>query len=296
MEFSESSGMRWSSTGQPLQRGRGLLVQHHPGEEVLAAQLGSGDRLQAASGCRTASWRIASQTGVAQGVRKPVVVARVAHLGGQQRVQLELPLPVLLGQGPGACSRLRRPLAGRCRRGRGRRWRRVGAREEEDRGEGGGDVAKAHAATRATGAPPVNEDSVATLPGPVSVPLTRRLCLPQNAEQSGGSLPDIAPLALSDYDFDLPDGLIARAPLERRDASRLLVLDRDSGAVAHRRFRDWPGLLRDGRPGGAQRHTGHPRAAPRTEAGSGGRVELLLVRPDADVDAAAGAAVAPPMR
>ncbi|HEY3587280.1 MAG TPA: S-adenosylmethionine:tRNA ribosyltransferase-isomerase, partial [Myxococcaceae bacterium] len=53
-------------------------------------------------------------------------------------------------------------------------------------------------------------------------------------------------MALTDYDFELPEALIAAAPLGERDASRLLVLDRTSGAFAHRQFRDWPGLLRPG--------------------------------------------------
>ncbi len=42
----------------------------------------------------------------------------------------------------------------------------------------------------------------------------------------------------SDFYFDLPEGLIAQHPLEQRDASRLLVLDRADGSVAHRHFRD----------------------------------------------------------
>src|SRR5436309_7677316 len=41
-------------------------------------------------------------------------------------------------------------------------------------------------------------------------------------------------------DYDLPPELIAQRPAERRDASRLLVYDRSSGAVRHRRFADLP--------------------------------------------------------
>jgi S-adenosylmethionine:tRNA ribosyltransferase-isomerase len=48
---------------------------------------------------------------------------------------------------------------------------------------------------------------------------------------------------LSDFDFELPPELIARLPAERRDASRLLRLDRASGAVSHHRFADLPDLL-----------------------------------------------------
>ena len=47
------------------------------------------------------------------------------------------------------------------------------------------------------------------------------------------------------FDYALPTELIAQEPIEPRDASRLLVLDRASGCIAHRRFRDLPSLLRD---------------------------------------------------
>lgn len=108
--------------------------------------------------------------------------------------------------------------------------------------------------------------------------LTRRAPLPQN--------PRPVRLALSDYDFDLPDALIARTPLERRDASRLLVLDRASGAFAHRTFREWPGLLRPGDLVVLNDTRVIPARLLGRKQGSGGRVELLLVRPDADVEAA----------
>lgn len=50
----------------------------------------------------------------------------------------------------------------------------------------------------------------------------------------------------SDFYFDLPAELIAQTPIERRDASRLLVLDKDSGAWEHRHFFDLPKYLRPG--------------------------------------------------
>jgi S-adenosylmethionine:tRNA ribosyltransferase-isomerase len=46
-----------------------------------------------------------------------------------------------------------------------------------------------------------------------------------------------------ELDYDLPPELIAQRPAERRDESRLLVYDRASGAVRHRRFRDLPDEL-----------------------------------------------------
>ncbi len=45
-------------------------------------------------------------------------------------------------------------------------------------------------------------------------------------------------LNVNDYDFDLPEELIAQVPLLDRTSSRLLVLDRDTGDIEHRHFRD----------------------------------------------------------
>src|SRR5918911_2545978 len=43
-----------------------------------------------------------------------------------------------------------------------------------------------------------------------------------------------------ELDYDLPPELVAQRPAERRDRSRLLVYERSSGAVRHRRFADLP--------------------------------------------------------
>ena len=50
----------------------------------------------------------------------------------------------------------------------------------------------------------------------------------------------------ADFDFYLPEELIAQTPLERRDASRLLTLDRSTGAVGHHHFYELPRFLRPG--------------------------------------------------
>ncbi|MCC7385857.1 MAG: tRNA preQ1(34) S-adenosylmethionine ribosyltransferase-isomerase QueA [Deltaproteobacteria bacterium] len=85
----------------------------------------------------------------------------------------------------------------------------------------------------------------------------------------------------SDFDFELPEAQIARYPADRRDESRLMVLDRTTGALSHHRFRELPALL-------APRDLlvlNDARVLPARlfgrKAGSGGRVEILLVEPAA---------------
>ena len=51
---------------------------------------------------------------------------------------------------------------------------------------------------------------------------------------------------LSDYDYPLPEALIAKRPLRRRDASRMMVLHRDSQTIEHRQFRGLKTFLRPG--------------------------------------------------
>ena len=56
----------------------------------------------------------------------------------------------------------------------------------------------------------------------------------------------ITGLKTSDYYFDLPQELIAQDPLTDRTASRLLVMDRKTGEIEHRTFRDITEYLRPG--------------------------------------------------
>jgi len=51
---------------------------------------------------------------------------------------------------------------------------------------------------------------------------------------------------LSDFDYDLPETFIAQTPVEPRDSSRLLVLNRTSGTIQHRIFRDITEYIRPG--------------------------------------------------
>lgn len=50
----------------------------------------------------------------------------------------------------------------------------------------------------------------------------------------------------SDFYYDLPQELIAQTPLERRDGSRLMVLDKETGEMSHRHFYELPHFLRPG--------------------------------------------------
>lgn len=86
-----------------------------------------------------------------------------------------------------------------------------------------------------------------------------------------------------DFDYHLPEELIAQAPLERRDASRLLHVQRATGTWAHRTFSELPGLLRRGDLLVLNDSRVIPARLLGRKADTGGRVELLLVRPAADV-------------
>jgi len=81
----------------------------------------------------------------------------------------------------------------------------------------------------------------------------------------------------SEFDYHLPKELIAQTPMEPRDASRLLVLHRASGAMEHRIFRDIGEYLRPGDLLVANESRVIPARLYGRKAGSGGRVELLLI-------------------
>lgn len=81
----------------------------------------------------------------------------------------------------------------------------------------------------------------------------------------------------SDFDFYLPEELIAQTPLEKRDGSRLLVLDKESGAMDHRHFYDLPEYLRAGDCLVLNNSRVLPARLIGTRPG-GGAVELVLLR------------------
>lgn len=53
-------------------------------------------------------------------------------------------------------------------------------------------------------------------------------------------------MRVEDFNFDLPEELIAQHPLEKRDSSRLLVLDKKTGEINHQHFGDLPDFLKKG--------------------------------------------------
>lgn len=83
---------------------------------------------------------------------------------------------------------------------------------------------------------------------------------------------------LSDYDFHLPDELIAQQPTARRDESRLLVLERASGAISHRCFADIAGLLNADDALVLNQTRVFPARLRGVRRDTNGKVELLLIR------------------
>jgi len=89
----------------------------------------------------------------------------------------------------------------------------------------------------------------------------------------------IGPLTAAAFDYDLPPDRIAQRPLPDRGASRLLVLDRRTGATTHRVFRDLPELL----VAGDVIVVNTSRVVParlRGRRASGAPAEILLLRPE----------------
>jgi S-adenosylmethionine:tRNA ribosyltransferase-isomerase len=82
----------------------------------------------------------------------------------------------------------------------------------------------------------------------------------------------------SDYDFELPPAQIAQQPLERRDASRLMVVDRTTGSIAHRHFSGIVELM-DPRDVLVVNRTRVLRARLLGTRASGAPAEILLLKP-----------------
>jgi S-adenosylmethionine:tRNA ribosyltransferase-isomerase len=86
------------------------------------------------------------------------------------------------------------------------------------------------------------------------------------------------PVLVSDFDYDLPEELIAQQPLPQRDASRMLVVDRATGTWQDRMFRDFPSYIKDGDCLVLNDSRVFPSRLFGTREHGTGRVEIFLTR------------------
>jgi S-adenosylmethionine:tRNA ribosyltransferase-isomerase len=88
----------------------------------------------------------------------------------------------------------------------------------------------------------------------------------------------LAAMRTSDFDYHLPPGLIAQTPVEPRDHSRLMVLNRSDGRVEHRRFFEVVDYLSSGDVLVFNDSRVIPAKLSGKKVDTGGRVELLLLK------------------
>jgi len=86
----------------------------------------------------------------------------------------------------------------------------------------------------------------------------------------------------ADFDYHLPPEQIAQTPIEPRDASRLLILNRANRTLAHRAFRDIPAYLHPGDVLVFNQTRVIPARLHGHKVETGGKVEFLLLRREAD--------------
>ena len=88
---------------------------------------------------------------------------------------------------------------------------------------------------------------------------------------------EITGFQTKDYWYDLPEELIAQTPLQKRDTSRLMVLNRETGEISHKHFYDIVDYLNSG----DCLVMNDSRVLPARLLGhrpTGGAVEVLLLR------------------
>src|SRR5437764_44084 len=103
-------------------------------------------------------------------------------------------------------------------------------------------------------------------------------------------------MRISQFDYELPEELIAQHPLGRRDASRMLVVNRAEGSWRDGAFSKFPSELRAGDTLVLNNTRVFPARLVGRRETTGGRVELLLVRRREDVGADVWEALARPAR
>lgn len=85
-------------------------------------------------------------------------------------------------------------------------------------------------------------------------------------------------MQLKDFDFDLPEELIAQHPAAKRDECRLMVLDKESGSIEHKVFKDVINYLNPGDCLVMNDTRVIPARLIGTKEGSGGKMEFLLLK------------------
>ena len=82
----------------------------------------------------------------------------------------------------------------------------------------------------------------------------------------------------SDFEYELPPGLIAQRPANPRDSSRLMILNRKTDQVEHRSFGDLPGYLQRGDALVINQTRVIPARIKGRKLPGGGSVEILLLK------------------
>ena len=90
-------------------------------------------------------------------------------------------------------------------------------------------------------------------------------------------------MKLSDFDFDLPEELIAQHPADKRDESRLMVLHKKTGEIEHRHFYDIIDYLRPGDVLVRNNSKVIPARLYGTKKDTGAKVEVLILKIEGDI-------------
>ena len=85
-------------------------------------------------------------------------------------------------------------------------------------------------------------------------------------------------MKVSDFYFELPEELIAQYPLEKRDSSRLMVLDKKTGEIEHRKFHDILEYLNEGETLVLNNTRVLPARLIGEKEETGGKIEFLLLK------------------
>ena len=85
-------------------------------------------------------------------------------------------------------------------------------------------------------------------------------------------------MKLSQFEFDLPQNLIAEFPSDQRDESRLMVVHRDSGKIEHKVFKDVLNYFEDGDTMVVNDTKVFPARMYGNKEKTGARIEVFLLR------------------